>query len=146
MNPRDVCRLRESLLGTFHNMKSFSGLLNHQSLIGMDVKSVRLTLNVSLVPNVVNFHPARFIGKVCRISLFLCKKPEDFKNSYCHCQKQLLHGQILIFCRKIRFKAPFDVFIVVFPDDNMHFQIPRHFLHKKSSKMQTLPMNRADLQ
>ena len=27
----------------------------------------------------------------------------------------------------------------------MHFRIPRHFLHKKSSMRQTLPMNRADL-
>ena len=33
-------------------------------------------------------------------------------------------------CFKIRFKALFDVSIVIFANDKMHFQILRHFLHK----------------
>ena len=97
----------------------------------------------SRVPNVGNFDPVRFMGKVCRISQFLCKKAWEFQEC-CHGQKQLLHGQIFIFCWQI-FKAVFDIVHVVFADDNMHFRIPRHCSHKKSPKRQTLPMNRADL-
>ena len=41
------------------------------------------------------------------------------------------HGRISIFCKKMRFKALFDTVNVVSVDDNMHFQIPLHFLHKK---------------
>ena len=74
------------------------------------------------------------------------KNHEDFKNSCCHYQKQLFHGRISTFCRKMQFKALFDKVSNIFVDDNMHFQIPRHFLYKKNSKMLTLPMNRADLQ
>ena len=49
------------------------------------------------------------------------------------------------YAEKFRFKALFDIVNIVLANDNMHFRIPCHFSHKDSAKMQTLPMNRADL-
>ena len=100
----------------------------------------------SWVPNVGKALPAQFIVKVCRTSLFICKKARGFQRFMLSSSETTISRLNFDFLDRNAIQSFFAIVRVFFVDDNMHFQIPHHFLHKKSFKMQTLPMNRVDLQ
>ena len=54
----------------------------------------------SRVPNVGNFNPARFIGKVCHMGLFLCKKARGFQKFMLSLSETTASGSNLNFLLK----------------------------------------------
>ena len=90
--------------------------LQSACLVGCQMLAILIPLNLSV----------KYVAKV----FFHVKKLENFKNTCCHCQKQLLHGQISIFCWKIWFKALIDIVNLFFADHNMHNLIGGRFFHR----------------
>ena len=91
----------------------------------------------SWVPNVGKALPAQFIVKVCRTSLFICKKARGFQRFMLSSSETTISRLNFDFLDRNAIQSFFAIVRVFFVDDNMHFQIPHHFFHNKSFMMQT---------